>query len=516
MSALWSQIGAALAERLAPPRRPLEPELEHRVEAALGEHLDALRELGSTAVAADLLPASMADAMHAVALDRCTLVSPTKELRLLHASRNTTHFFECDAFLALPSEGRRVATAAAAVLAGQLDVDHLACAIQPVGLAGTHPLCYALALARDLTVLAAMPVGSEVRIAGRIAPSPGRALIVSDVLTTGTTVARLAERLRGMGIEVVGALLVYDRLEGGGDALAEAGVPYAALMSRRSLREYAERRLRDPRVDDDGGRARAFLVASRWLAVKEIDAASEPRGLVRAAVAASATPPLSWFDERLRLRPEHREEQRRRVRDAIEEAHAAGASLIAFPELTIPLDMRDELAAASAARDVVIVGGAEYSEVPQNLGLIAFGGRVVEQAKTLRSPYDLPSLHTGDRAYVVRGTRVGDVAVVVCADHASYELMDLLRHRVQLLVVVARNRAVATFASMAAGDAYRVSSFVLTVNDPEVGECYLASPRKGPAKLELLGRPRDGLRYVDLDLAGLVERGPAFLRELEY
>ena len=61
---------------------------------------------------------------------------------------------------------------------------------------------------------------------------PGaRCLVVEDTVTTGGSTVRAIERMRGEGLEIVGALCVVDRLAGGGEAIAEAaGAPYRALV----------------------------------------------------------------------------------------------------------------------------------------------------------------------------------------------------------------------------------------------------------------------------------------------
>jgi orotate phosphoribosyltransferase len=65
-------------------------------------------------------------------------------------------------------------------------------------------------------------------------------LIVEDVVTTGGSTVRAIERVLEEGLEVAGVLSVVDRLQGGGEAIAEAGgAPYRALVSIDEL--YPER-----------------------------------------------------------------------------------------------------------------------------------------------------------------------------------------------------------------------------------------------------------------------------------
>ena len=65
---------------------------------------------------------------------------------------------------------------------------------------------------------------------------PGqRAIIVEDTVTTGGSALKAIARAREFGLNVIGALAVVDRLEGGAEAFAEVGVPLRALLTIRDL-----------------------------------------------------------------------------------------------------------------------------------------------------------------------------------------------------------------------------------------------------------------------------------------
>ncbi|MGH7686062.1 MAG: orotate phosphoribosyltransferase [Candidatus Dormibacteria bacterium] len=62
---------------------------------------------------------------------------------------------------------------------------------------------------------------------------PGmRVLLVDDTLTTGGTFLQALERVLGTGAEVVEAVCIVDREEGGREALADAGIPVHAFFTR--------------------------------------------------------------------------------------------------------------------------------------------------------------------------------------------------------------------------------------------------------------------------------------------
>ena len=69
---------------------------------------------------------------------------------------------------------------------------------------------------------------------------PGaRVLLVDDTLTTGGTFLQAAEAVRADGAEVVEAMCVVDREEGGAEALREAGIPLNAIFRRSEFPRHA-------------------------------------------------------------------------------------------------------------------------------------------------------------------------------------------------------------------------------------------------------------------------------------
>ena len=73
------------------------------------------------------------------------------------------------------------------------------------------------------------------QIEGAPASAGERVVLVEDVVTTGGAALAAVDELREAGAEVVGALAVVDREQGGPEAFAAAGVPFQALFTRTSL-----------------------------------------------------------------------------------------------------------------------------------------------------------------------------------------------------------------------------------------------------------------------------------------
>lgn len=106
---------------------------------------------------------------------------------------------------------------------------------------GADPLCSALSLTAFLggRELPAIFVRKEPKGHGTGAflegtaavPPGGRVLLLEDVVTTGGSTLRAADRLRGGGFEVAHVLALVDRQGGGEAALAQAGLALHALFT---------------------------------------------------------------------------------------------------------------------------------------------------------------------------------------------------------------------------------------------------------------------------------------------
>lgn len=71
-----------------------------------------------------------------------------------------------------------------------------------------------------------------------------RCLVIEDTVTTGGSTIKALERIREQGLEVVGTLVVVDRLAGGVEAIAAAaGAPCRALVTIDEI--YPDRPDRD-------------------------------------------------------------------------------------------------------------------------------------------------------------------------------------------------------------------------------------------------------------------------------
>jgi orotate phosphoribosyltransferase len=104
---------------------------------------------------------------------------------------------------------------------------------------GAVPLVTALSLATRLPMVIVRTdkpkdYGTSKQIEGTLVAGE-RVMLVEDVVTTGGAALAAVDVLREQGAEVLGALVVVDREEGGAEAFAAAGVPYQALFTRSAL-----------------------------------------------------------------------------------------------------------------------------------------------------------------------------------------------------------------------------------------------------------------------------------------
>jgi orotate phosphoribosyltransferase len=78
--------------------------------------------------------------------------------------------------------------------------------------------------------------GTTKLVEGDKAMFPGiRVALLEDVVTTGASSLKAVETLRAAGANVVGIAALVDRLEGGAEAVRDAGLPLVVLSTRRDF-----------------------------------------------------------------------------------------------------------------------------------------------------------------------------------------------------------------------------------------------------------------------------------------
>lgn len=76
--------------------------------------------------------------------------------------------------------------------------------------------------------------GTNQYIEGPVKPGD-TAVIVEDVVTTGGSSLQAIERAETFGLKILGVLAIIDRMEGGAEAFASRGYPFASLLNIRDF-----------------------------------------------------------------------------------------------------------------------------------------------------------------------------------------------------------------------------------------------------------------------------------------
>ena len=183
------------------------------------------------------------------------------------------------------------------------------------------------------------------------------------------------------------------------------------------------------------------------------------------------------------------------VRALVEQALAAGASLIVFPELAVTAAGLDAIEELVAGRDVVVVAGSRHAVVggtPRNVATMIAGGARWTSAKF--NPFVLGDLVEGIASapaqLVVRGAidRAGryawSLAVLVCKDFLSPGAHQaLVAARPALIIVPALTERTAVFEADAVGLTGATQATCIVVNQTDVPQSD-GVPRNNPAEPE--------------------------------
>ena len=174
------------------------------------------------------------------ALDQLLLARSVKRGHFVLASGRTSPFYVDCRLTTMSAEGL--------VLIGRLGLEALrARGWAPQGIGGltmgADPVAYAIAAASVTRppILDAFSVRKEAkahgtgrRVEGNFA-SGHAVVVVEDVITTGGSTLKAAEKLREAGYVVAGVVALVDRLEGGRESIEAAGLSLIAMYTRRDF-----------------------------------------------------------------------------------------------------------------------------------------------------------------------------------------------------------------------------------------------------------------------------------------
>jgi orotate phosphoribosyltransferase len=152
---------------------------------------------------------------------------------LLRSGARSNYYIDKYLFTTQPVLLRRVAAALAGLVPS--GVQRLAGTVL-----GAVPLATALSLETGLPMVIVRSekpkeYGTSRQIEGSQLQPGERVLLIEDVVTTGGAALAAVDELRAAGAEVIGALVVIDREQGGPQAFAARGVPFRALFTKTAL-----------------------------------------------------------------------------------------------------------------------------------------------------------------------------------------------------------------------------------------------------------------------------------------
>lgn len=123
--------------------------------------------------------------------------------------------------------------------------------------------------------------------------------------------------------------------------------------------------------------------------------------------------------------------------------------LLVFPELTIPSEFVESIVEFAKQNDMYVVGGTHYKRTEK--GFISICPIITPQGifnteKITPSPFEQSCFNNGadgaipgNEVTVLRGTKIGDFAILICLDYTNDSLRSVLKNDLDFLIVPAFN-----------------------------------------------------------------------------
>lgn len=195
------------------------------------------------------------------------------------------------------------------------------------------------------------------------------------------------------------------------------------------------------------------------------------------------------------------------IRGAIDEAVRQEASVLVFPELSIPRNYLRSYLKLASEHHIVLIGGLEYftgiKKTAYNSTIVSIpvkrslnpGGReyfTFEQMKNFPSSEETYHLskHTfeyqkGTGIFIFKSDFWGDFAVLTCSDFLSLGLRWILQGEVQTVFVPAQNKDSVTYDHISETSIRDLHCLTIVCNNPERGSSHCYAPYYNHSKRQV-------------------------------
>jgi predicted amidohydrolase len=190
--------------------------------------------------------------------------------------------------------------------------------------------------------------------------------------------------------------------------------------------------------------------------LQSLDFGEERQSNVQLLLVQSSFDPHDWEERSGLYFPKRLEGIRASLGNILSIARQSTADIVVLPELSVPLELLPLAREWSEQTGGIIVAGSHYFK--SDLGYIArgpviIGGRIFFTEKVTPAPAERSSiggqgLVPGNRVTVFKGTRVGNIAVLICADYLDLNLRNaVVSSDIDLVCVPAFQRNSDTYHS---------------------------------------------------------------------
>jgi hypothetical protein len=240
------------------------------------------------------------------------------------------------------------------------------------------------------------------------------------------------------------------------------------------------------------------------ISLRFIELGEQPREEYKVA-AFQVRVPVVYFDEKLRLREDVEVKHGKHVEDHVRRAINEGADVICLPELSTSMNIEQKLQQISLQYpDRIIIGGSYYDNNSRNRCPIFINQGLYVQEKLFPAQNEREGMQQGNSLNVFINSRIGDFAILICYDFTYSDIIQRLKHLIDILFVIASNRDNKTFRKAFNDYCYQNYWYITYVNNDIYGGSAFYLPVKyDDFEQDKKGVDSEGIIYKTLRLKEL-------------